>query len=55
VRRFRDPGRYYVALFGEPAATAPWGFRYEGHHLSVNLTLRRASASATFCFEPVSL
>jgi len=47
VRRFRDPGRYYVALFGEPAATAPWGFRYEGHHLSVNLTVAPGRAPAS--------
>ena len=39
ARRMRDPGRYFLALFGTPAADAPWGFRYEGHHLSLNLTL----------------
>ena len=37
-RSFRDPGRYYWAFFGEPAAAAPWGFRYEGHHLSLHVT-----------------
>lgn len=36
---FRDPGRYYWALFGTPSAeNAPWGYRYEGHHLSLNIT-----------------
>jgi hypothetical protein len=39
VAGFRDPGRYFVALFGEPGAGSPWGFRYEGHHLSLNVTL----------------
>jgi hypothetical protein len=34
----RDPGRYFFALFGTPDATSPWAFRYEGHHLSVNVT-----------------
>jgi hypothetical protein len=35
---FRDPGRYWLALFGEPESAEPWGFRYEGHHLSLNVT-----------------
>jgi len=47
VERFRDPGRYFVALFGEPAGNAPWGFRYEGHHLSLNLTVKAGAAPAT--------
>ncbi len=34
---FRDAGRYFVALFGEPGDGA-WGLRLEGHHLSLNLT-----------------
>ena len=35
---FRDPDRYTVALFGTPGA-ALWGWRFEGHHLSLNFTL----------------
>jgi hypothetical protein len=34
----RDPGLYYTAVFGKPSDTAPWGWRFEGHHLSVNVT-----------------
>jgi hypothetical protein len=34
----RDPGHYYTAVFGTPKATAPWAWRFEGHHLSVNVT-----------------
>ena len=34
----RDPGLYYVALFVEPGDAPPWGWRFEGHHLSVNVT-----------------
>lgn len=33
----RDPGRYYTAVFGTPG-TAPWAWRFEGHHLSINVT-----------------
>ncbi len=36
-RRFaRDPDLYYVTLFGTPSDEAPWGWRVEGHHVSVN-------------------
>ena len=34
----RDPGLYFLALFGEPGGPQPWGWRFEGHHLSVNVT-----------------
>jgi hypothetical protein len=29
----------FWSLFGAPASDSNWGFRYEGHHLSLNLTL----------------
>lgn len=35
----RSSDEYAVALFGEPGS-ADWGLRFEGHHLSVNLTVR---------------
>ncbi|MGD9879945.1 MAG: DUF3500 domain-containing protein [Reyranella sp.] len=35
---FRDPGRYFVSIFGMPGSF-PWGWRFEGHHLSLNVTL----------------
>jgi len=34
----RDPGLYYTAVFGKPSASAPWSWRFEGHHLSINVT-----------------
>ncbi len=34
----RDPERYFLTLFGEPDGAQPWGWRFEGHHLSVNVT-----------------
>jgi hypothetical protein len=34
----RDPEDYYVSVFGEPSMDAPWAWRYEGHHLSLNFT-----------------
>jgi hypothetical protein len=35
----RDPERYHVTIYGRPNPTAPWGWRFEGHHLSLNFTL----------------
>ncbi len=32
----RDPRRYYVRAFGEPGAREPWGWSFEGHHVSLN-------------------
>ena len=42
---FRDPENYSVTLFGEPGR-GPWGWRIEGHHLSLNLTATADSALA---------
>ena len=36
--RQRDPGLYYTVVFGDPGPRAPWAWRFEGHHLSVNAT-----------------
>jgi hypothetical protein len=35
----RNTGWYFVSVFGEPSGTGKWGWRFEGHHLSVNYTL----------------
>lgn len=35
----RDPLMYYVSIFGKPGATDAWGWRVEGHHLSINFTI----------------
>jgi hypothetical protein len=34
----RDPGLYFVSLFTGSDGAYPWGWRFEGHHLSVNVT-----------------
>ncbi len=34
----RDAERYSVAVFGEPSEDGSWGFRLQGHHVSLNLT-----------------
>jgi hypothetical protein len=35
----RDPENYAFSVFGTPGPGAPWGWRVEGHHLSLNFTL----------------
>ncbi|HUE86088.1 MAG TPA: DUF3500 domain-containing protein [Vicinamibacterales bacterium] len=35
----RDPELYFVSIYGDPAGNAPWGWKFEGHHISVNFTL----------------
>jgi len=38
-RMTRDPELYYISVFGKPDAKGTWGWRVEGHHLSVNYTI----------------
>lgn len=38
-RNWRDPGDYYVSLFGTPSEREPWGWKFEGHHVSINYTI----------------
>ncbi|MEI7955804.1 MAG: DUF3500 domain-containing protein [Verrucomicrobiota bacterium] len=36
---FRDSGKYYISLFGTPGDATGWGWKFEGHHLSLNYTI----------------
>jgi hypothetical protein len=38
-RRGRHSGDYWVSVFGDPDDGEPWSWRFEGHHLSVTMTL----------------
>lgn len=38
-RERRDPRKYYFSVFGTPAMTGTWGWRLEGHHISLNFTV----------------
>jgi len=47
----RDPEFYYFSVFGKPTTTGNWGWRVEGHHLSLNFTLtggRAVSVTPSF-------
>ncbi len=47
----RDPEKYFVSIFGTPGGKEPWGWRFEGHHLSLNYsTIAGAAPSMTPSF-----
>jgi len=45
----RDPLAYSIAIFGTPG-TDPWGWKLEGHHLSLNFTGAGESTAVTPAF-----
>jgi Protein of unknown function (DUF3500) len=49
--RGRDPGLYYLRVFGEPGGPLPWGWRFGGHHVSLNnLVVDGELVATTPCF-----
>lgn len=49
--RGRDPGRYYVRVFGEPGDREGWAWRFGGHHVSVqHVVLDGEVVGSTPCF-----
>jgi hypothetical protein len=43
----RQPDLFYIAVFDTPSATDPWGWRFEGHHISANFTIHGDTISNT--------
>ena len=43
----RDPGKYFFSLFGTPSATGTWGWRVEGHHVSLHFSVVEGKAIAS--------
>jgi hypothetical protein len=39
-QRHRHSNDYWVNVFGDPDGDEPWSWRFEGHHLSVTMTIR---------------
>ena len=44
-QRGRHSGDYWVNVFGDPADDKPWSWRFEGHHLSVTMTMADGGVS----------
>lgn len=38
-RLVRDPERYFFSVFGTPSTRNTWGWRVEGHHVSLHFTV----------------
>jgi hypothetical protein len=55
----RNPGWYFVSIFGTPSKAGKWGWRVEGHHLSLNFVVERgqivASTPAFFGANPAEI
>ncbi|MEP3211448.1 MAG: DUF3500 domain-containing protein [Maribacter sp.] len=43
----RDPLNYHFCIFGDPASKAPWGWRFEGHHISLSFTSSSGKVSSS--------
>ncbi len=57
--RGRDPQLYWIAIFGDPDTDSTWGWRFGGHHVSLNFVISNDEVvSATPLFlgaDPASL
>ncbi len=40
----RNPEKYHFSIFGEPTETGTWGYRVEGHHVSLHFTVVNGKA-----------
>jgi hypothetical protein len=49
---YRDPLTYFFSVFGEPTASGTWGYRIEGHHMSLHFVIKgstlQVASSPTF-------
>ena len=43
----RDPELYFFTIFGTPSAKSPWGWRVEGHHVSLHFSIANSTAVAS--------
>jgi hypothetical protein len=43
----RDPEKYFFSIFGTPSARSTWGWRVEGHHVSLHFTVVNGSLVAS--------
>jgi hypothetical protein len=46
----RGVGHYEVVLFGKPSLTETWAWRFEGHHVSLNIAVAPEGVSVTPSF-----
>lgn len=46
----RGVEKYFLSFFGTPSMTTPWAWRFEGHHVSLSVTVAPGSVTATPSF-----
>jgi Protein of unknown function (DUF3500) len=46
----RDPTKYFTTLFGDAGGDGPWGWRFEGHHVSIHITVVDGEVASTPLF-----
>ena len=46
----RSVDHYVLAVFGEPSKSAPWAWRFEGHHVSLSVTVTPEGVAVTPSF-----
>ena len=45
----RNPEKYFFSIFGTPNPKGTWGFRVEGHHISLHFSVVNGTAIASVC------
>jgi hypothetical protein len=43
----RDPTKYFFTVFGQPSAAGNWGWRVEGHHISLHFLVSKGAVVAS--------
>jgi hypothetical protein len=46
-KQIRDPELYFFTVFGTPSPKTPWGWRVEGHHVSLHFSIANNTAVAS--------
>lgn len=46
----RNPEKYFFSIFGEPSEKGEWGYRVEGHHVSLHFTVLNGKVISTPTF-----
>jgi hypothetical protein len=50
MKPYRDVGRYSFSVWGEPGDVGAWAWRFEGHHVSVHVTMLEGEVVGTTPF-----
>ncbi len=49
-----DDENYWLCIFGEPNLDKMWSFKFEGHHISLNITLSKKGVTCTPLFTGIN-